>query len=125
MLGHRRKEITRPERNSFRSLPTFDFDKCPAESCRINLVPGRPTPTVSWFINDRLVEGHLEDLGRNVIVNRLEVSGVKREHLNSSYKCQASNTKLMMPVEKTVRLELLCKFWPCFIRNNVGHKAGF
>lgn len=67
-------------------------------------------PTVSWFINERMVEGHLETIGNNVIVNRLEVPGVKREHLNSSYKCQASNTKLMMPVEKTVRLELLCKY---------------
>lgn len=56
------------------------------------------------------MEGHLEAIGGNVIVNRLEVPGVKREHLNSSYKCQASNTKLMMPVEKTVRLELLCKY---------------
>lgn len=67
-------------------------------------------PTVSWFINERMVEGHLEPIGNNVIVNRLEVPGVKREHLNSSYKCQASNTKLMMPVEKSVRLELLCKY---------------
>lgn len=68
-------------------------------------------PTVSWFINERMVEGHLEAIGNNVIVNRLEVPGVKREHLNSTYKCQASNTKLMMPVEKTVRLELLCKYY--------------
>lgn len=69
-------------------------------------------PTVSWFINERMVEGHLEAIGNNVIVNRLDVPGVKREHLNSTYKCQASNTKLMMPVEKTVRLELLCKYIP-------------
>lgn len=89
----------------------------PTNSCRINFVSGRPTPTVSWFINDRLVEGHLEAIGNHVIVNRLGVTGVKRELLNSSYKCQASNTKLMMPVEKTVRLELLRKFClTCFIR---------
>lgn len=69
-------------------------------------------PTVSWFINERIVEGHLEAIGNSVIVNRLEVPGVKREHLNSTYKCQASNTKLILPVEKTVRLELLCKYIP-------------
>lgn len=74
-------------------------------------VPGRPSPTVSWFVNERLVEGQLEAIGNgnHVMVNRLEVSAVKRDDLNSTYKCQASNTKLMMPAEKTVRLELLRK----------------
>ncbi|XP_060522405.1 synaptogenesis protein syg-2-like isoform X2 [Cylas formicarius] len=70
---------------------------------------GRPSPTVSWFINDRLVEGQLEAIGNHVVVNRLEVKGIGRERLNSTYKCQASNTKLMMPAEKTVRLELLLR----------------
>ncbi|KAJ3648200.1 hypothetical protein Zmor_020021 [Zophobas morio] len=70
---------------------------------------GRPSPTVSWFVNDRLVEGHVEAIGDTLMVNRLSVNAVRREHLNSSYKCQASNTKLMMPAEKTVRLELLLR----------------
>ncbi|XP_074036951.1 protein turtle homolog A isoform X2 [Leptinotarsa decemlineata] len=70
---------------------------------------GRPTPTVSWFMNDRIIEGHVEAIGNHVIVNRLDVNSVTRDHLNSTYKCQASNTKLMMPVEKTVRLELLLR----------------
>lgn len=54
----------------------------------------------------------MEAIGNHdhVIVNRLKVEGVKREHLNSTYKCQASNTKLMMPVERTVRLELLREY---------------
>ncbi|CAH0552052.1 unnamed protein product [Brassicogethes aeneus] len=70
---------------------------------------GRPTPTVSWFVNERMAEGQLESIGNHVMVNRLEVTGVTRDHLNSTYKCQASNTKLMMPAEKTVRLELLLR----------------
>ena len=61
---------------------------------------------MSWFVNDRLVDGLLETTSHHVVVNRLEVSRVTREHLNTTYKCQASNTKLMLPVEKTVRLEL-------------------
>lgn len=70
------------------------------------LFPGKPTPTVSWFVNDKLVDGLLETTSHHVVVNRLEVSRVTREHLNTTYKCQASNTKLMLPSEKTVRLEL-------------------
>jgi hypothetical protein len=74
-----------------------------------SLFPGKPTPTVSWFVNDRLVDGLLETTSYHpvvVVVNRLEVPRVTRERLNTTYKCQASNTKLMLPVEKTVRLEL-------------------
>ncbi|CAH1995466.1 unnamed protein product [Acanthoscelides obtectus] len=56
-----------------------------------------------------MVSGHVEAIGNHVTVNRLEVSAITRQQLNSTYKCQASNTKLMMPVEKTVRLELLLK----------------
>ena len=61
---------------------------------------------MSWFVNDRLVDGLLETGHRAFVANRLEVSRVTREHLNTTYKCQASNTKLMLPAEKTVRLEL-------------------
>jgi hypothetical protein len=58
-------------------------------------------------VNDKLVDGLLETTSHHVVVvNRLEVSHVTREHLNTTYKCQASNTKLMLPAEKTVRLEL-------------------
>lgn len=83
-------------------------------------VIGRPVPTVSWFVNDRIVEGQLDQIGHHVIVNRLEVPRVRRQHLNSTYKCQASNTKLMMPAEKMVRLELLCKY----AINNTVSNAG-
>ncbi|XP_050293080.1 hemicentin-1 isoform X2 [Anthonomus grandis grandis] len=71
---------------------------------------GSPSPTVSWFVNDRLTEGHVEVISKNnVIVNRLEIRQLTRDKLNSTFKCQASNTKLMMPSQKTVRLELLLK----------------
>nr|XP_022903608.1 nephrin [Onthophagus taurus] len=69
---------------------------------------GRPPPTVSWFINDRLVEGELEAIN-HYMMNKLTVKHLTRDQLNSTFKCQASNTKLMTPVEKTVRLELLLK----------------
>lgn len=51
-------------------------------------------------------------MGRHVSVNRLEVFKVTREALNTTYKCQASNTKLVPPVERSVRLEMLRKCHP-------------
>ncbi|KAK9721510.1 hypothetical protein QE152_g21508 [Popillia japonica] len=69
---------------------------------------GKPPPTVSWFINDRLVEGELDSIN-HYMVNKLTVRHLTREQLNSTFKCQASNTKLMTPVEKSVQLELQLK----------------
>ncbi|XP_075223938.1 neural cell adhesion molecule 1-like [Lycorma delicatula] len=70
---------------------------------------GQPSPTVSWFVNDNLVEGRVEQAGANIIVNKLEVRRVRRHQLNSTFKCQASNTKLMQPAEKLIRLELFLR----------------
>jgi len=62
----------------------------------------------------------VEQVKPNVLVNKLEVKGLSRDRLNSTFKCQASNTKLMMPLEKTVRLELLCKLSLIDITNCVS-----
>ncbi|KAG8306619.1 hypothetical protein J6590_043420, partial [Homalodisca vitripennis] len=71
---------------------------------------GNPAPTVSWFVNDKIVtDGKVEREGENVIVNRLEVIRLRRDQLNTTFKCQASNTKLMQPTEKTIRLEMFLK----------------
>ncbi|KAL1501112.1 hypothetical protein ABEB36_006499 [Hypothenemus hampei] len=86
---------------------------------------GSPTPTVSWFINDRLEGGHLEvTTTNNVIVNRLEVKGLTRDRWNSTFKCQASNTKLVMPVEQTVRLDMLMRPLSVFIRQKPKELTG-
>lgn len=49
-------------------------------------------------------------MGRHVIVNRLEIPNLSREAYNTTLRCQASNTKLAPPVERVVRLDMLCKF---------------
>ncbi|XP_024081839.1 hemicentin-1-like [Cimex lectularius] len=70
---------------------------------------GEPRPTVSWFVNEKLVEASDYTEGNNLVINKLTVPSLKRHHLNTTYKCQASNTKLMTPTEKTVRLEMFLK----------------
>ncbi|XP_018321411.1 hemicentin-1 isoform X2 [Agrilus planipennis] len=70
---------------------------------------GRPPPAVNWFVNDQIRKGHFEAIGNNVMINRLEMRQVKREDLNSTFRCQASNTKLVMPAEKTVQLDMLLR----------------
>lgn len=71
---------------------------------------GRPEPTVTWFMGTTPIQtGGGVSMGRHVTVNRLEIQHVKRDALNNTYVCQASNTKLVPPAERTVRVEMLRK----------------
>lgn len=74
--------------------------------CEVN--GGKPPPKVSWLINDKLVTGSV-DAKDGVIINRLQVPRVTREMFNSTFKCQASNSKKTRPLEKGIRLELYLK----------------
>lgn len=73
---------------------------------------GRPEPQVTWYSGTTpLKTGGGVSMGRHVTVNRLEISHIKRDALNTTYVCQASNTKLVPPAERTVRVEMLCEFF--------------
>ncbi|CAH2045583.1 unnamed protein product, partial [Iphiclides podalirius] len=68
---------------------------------------GRPQPVVSWLINGT---GEPKFIGvktdTHVVVNRLEIQKLHREDLNTTFKCRATNTHLVPPQEKAVRLEM-------------------
>ncbi|XP_071454100.1 nephrin-like [Hetaerina americana] len=87
-------------------------------------IGGKPPPTVSWFIGDALVDGVSVEDGRppgGVSVNRLEVKDVRRRHLDAILRCQASNTKLAQPVEKSVRLDILLRPLSVRLLNKPAH----
>ncbi|XP_072929972.1 neural cell adhesion molecule 1-like [Epargyreus clarus] len=68
---------------------------------------GRPTPVVSWLVNGTPAPQYLGvKTDTHVVVNRLEMQHLKREDLNTTFKCRATNTHLVPPQEKAVRLEL-------------------
>lgn len=71
---------------------------------------GKPGPNVTWFNGTEPIQtaGGVA-MGRHVIVNRLEIPHLTRDAYNSTLRCQASNTKLAPPVERIVRLDMLCK----------------
>ncbi|XP_063241600.1 hemicentin-2-like [Bacillus rossius redtenbacheri] len=71
---------------------------------------GKPQPTVSWFVGDKLAgAAAAAPGGGEVTLRRLEVGRVRRQQLNTTFKCQASNSKLVLPAERTLRLELYLK----------------
>lgn len=67
---------------------------------------GKPTPVVSWLVNGKEVDGRLEEFGQNIVVSKLTVPQLRREHRNTTYKCRATNTHLIPPLEKTVILDV-------------------
>uniref|UniRef100_A0A182NL74 Ig-like domain-containing protein n=1 Tax=Anopheles dirus TaxID=7168 RepID=A0A182NL74_9DIPT len=70
----------------------------------------RPEPTVTWLNGDEIMQtGGGISMGRHVTVNRLEIPKMTRAALNNTYKCQASNTKLVPPAERSIRVDMLLK----------------
>ncbi|XP_020289986.1 nephrin-like isoform X2 [Pseudomyrmex gracilis] len=77
-------------------------------SCEVR--GGKPTPEVNWLVNGKEVDGRLEEsFSQNVVVSKLTVPQLRREHRNTTYKCRASNTHLIPPLEKTVILDVYLK----------------
>ncbi|XP_032522473.2 nephrin-like [Danaus plexippus] len=71
---------------------------------------GRPKPTLSWLINNTPLEDHtvLKNDGK-IIISKITVSGAERSWLNTTVKCQATNTPLLSPQERTARVEMNLK----------------
>ncbi|XP_073950537.1 neural cell adhesion molecule 1-like isoform X1 [Choristoneura fumiferana] len=68
---------------------------------------GRPEPVVSWLIDGMPAPQYIGvKTDTHVVVNRLELQHLKREDLNTTFRCRAANTHLVAPQEKSVRLEM-------------------
>ncbi|XP_014218538.1 synaptogenesis protein syg-2-like isoform X2 [Copidosoma floridanum] len=67
---------------------------------------GKPTPTVKWYANEVEMKGRLVEREERIWVNELSVPHLKREHLNTTYKCKANNTNLITPLEQSVVLDV-------------------
>ena len=70
---------------------------------------GRPQPQVRWLVNGLLVDNQYEHNSGDVIENRLLWPSVQRTDLNSVFTCQALNTQLDKPKEKSFLLDMHCK----------------
>ncbi|XP_037810107.1 putative uncharacterized protein DDB_G0282133 isoform X2 [Lucilia sericata] len=87
--------------------PLFEGDNI-VLTCEVR--GGRPEPVVTWMNGTQQLEsGNGVSMGRHVTVNRLEVPHITRSALNNTYRCQASNTKLVPPVERSIRIDMLLK----------------
>ncbi|GBP04548.1 Synaptogenesis protein syg-2 [Eumeta japonica] len=81
----------------------------------------RPQPTLSWLINNKPISEHtlLKNDGK-VIISRIKIGAVDRSWLNTTVKCQATNTALLSPHERTARVEMLLRPLSVSITNKPG-----
>ncbi|XP_028172608.1 nephrin-like [Ostrinia furnacalis] len=85
---------------------------------------GRPQPTLTWLINNKPLEDHtvLKNDGK-VIISRISVGGAERSWLNTSIRCQATNTPLLSPHERTARVEMRLRPTSVMITNKPGQMS--
>ncbi|CAB3233125.1 unnamed protein product [Arctia plantaginis] len=84
----------------------------------------RPQPTLNWLINNKQIEDHtiLKNDGK-VIVSRISIGGAERSWLNTSIRCQATNTALLSPHERTARVEMHLRPTSVLITNKPGQMS--
>jgi hypothetical protein len=73
------------------------------------ILPGRPRPNVTWYLDNTVIDESFETRPDGVTVNHLSYPNIGRQHLNARLVCVASNTNLTPPNNKVVVLDINCK----------------
>lgn len=73
-----------------------------------SLMTGVPSPQVTWYEGAKLLKGQVER-GDDEVRNTLTLGPLTRDHMDAFLTCQASNTKLVTPVNRAVKLDVNCK----------------
>lgn len=67
---------------------------------------GRPRPSVTWYLDNTVVDESFEQRPDGVTVNRMTLPNVGRQHQNARLVCRASNTNLSPPNTKVLILDV-------------------
>ncbi|ODM99242.1 Nephrin [Orchesella cincta] len=67
---------------------------------------GVPSPMVQWYLNDELIDSSYHVKTSREVINHISVPNLQRSHHGAFLSCRASNTILVTPVSKTVRIDL-------------------
>ncbi|XP_012544068.1 nephrin [Bombyx mori] len=67
---------------------------------------GDPRPSVTWYLENTVIDDSFEQRPDGVTVNTLTFPSVGRQHLNARLVCQASNTNLAPPETKLLILDI-------------------
>ncbi|KAF5299117.1 hypothetical protein FQR65_LT09475 [Abscondita terminalis] len=67
---------------------------------------GIPTPVVTWWQENALLDDISEDLSNNTVRNILHMEKLQRKHFHTILTCQASNNGIVAPISTSMRLDL-------------------
>lgn len=71
---------------------------------------GKPQPKLTWWHNNQLLNNDIVTrLSDKRVRNILQLKGIDRKNLLSSYTCQSSNNNLTDPITSSVMINLNCK----------------
>ncbi|KAF5301903.1 hypothetical protein FQA39_LY10558 [Lamprigera yunnana] len=69
-------------------------------------IGGLPSPKVTWWQENALLDGFSEDLLNNSVRNILRMEELQRKHFHTILTCQASNNDFVPPISTSMRLSL-------------------
>lgn len=72
---------------------------------------GWPTPQVSWFRQDELLDDLVDSVYDGQVSNTLLLMGVSREHFGATFECRATTSPSFTALKATVTLDIYCKYW--------------
>lgn len=74
-------------------------------SLHCEAVKGFPAPAVTWWSENKLVEGFLSN-DTDSVVNTLTIKNASKTDIFKTYHCKAQNTELVHPISRTIILDL-------------------
>lgn len=85
------------------------FNEGDTVEVRCEATGGRPSPRVSWWLENALVDDVFDRVSDRTVTNVLRLDRLTRHELGHVYTCQASNNHLAAPISSSVTINLNCK----------------
>lgn len=88
------------------------------------LISGKPSPKITWLINDQPVRNSTEvgvsstvlaSANSRTVRSDLRLTDLSRKDVHSEITCQATNNNRTSPLAATLHVDMNCKFYRKYI----------